>query len=241
LLQPISTGQAAEEFVVGDEVASACGQVHLVAFRTTEAAQNANLNATSNGAPTGDADLADRVMQVYDLATGTLVNTGQAVLPCTFDACDPRAPYKVSGSVVKFLTREIDQGGLDLDGNGSNNGLVLQSFDFCSGRTITIGPVDPDGGGQNPLDEDAAFTVDAGRCGLPSPTSCSNDAACGDAGAFCDVDACNTSTGKCVFRTAVTCTTDSQCRRCVLRQPSACSTTSECPGTSTCVASRVTA
>jgi hypothetical protein len=131
LLQAVNTGQAAEDFVVGAAAVATCGNVHLVAFHTSEAAQGVNLNSVSNGDPTHDDDLDDNVLQLYDLTTGTLVATGQAVLPCLLDACDPRQPYKVSGSVVKFLTLEVDQGrecpmcanGRDLDGHWAQSML----------------------------------------------------------------------------------------------------------------------
>ena len=111
------------------------------------------------------------MLQVYDAVSGVLVNTGQAAIPCTFDACDPREPYRITGSIVKFLTLEADQNGLDLDDNGSTNGLVLQSFDFCAARSTAIGAVKPTAPGQNPLHEDKAFTANADRCRLAAPTS----------------------------------------------------------------------
>ena len=86
--------------------------MQLIAFRTLESAQgNHNLNGTSNGASTGDTDSTDGVLQVYDVVSHTLRNTGQAVTPCAIEACDPRLPYRVLGSKVKFLTFEPDQGG----------------------------------------------------------------------------------------------------------------------------------
>ena len=82
---------AAEEFVVGAPASSTCGAVQLVAFRTAEAAQGENLNASSNDSPTGDTDRTDFVLQVFDAVSKRLVNTGQAVTPCgsrpTIRAC----------------------------------------------------------------------------------------------------------------------------------------------------------
>src|SRR5262249_17354564 len=56
----INVGQAAEEFVLG---------ATLLAFRTAEAAQrNADLN--------GDGDATDDILQVYDIVSRQLINTG---------------------------------------------------------------------------------------------------------------------------------------------------------------------
>ena len=105
-------GQAAGEFVLGDQ--------GLVAFRTSEAAQGkADLN--------GDGDATDDVLQVFDPATGMLLNTHQAVTPCRLEACDPRTPYRVLNNTVTFLTLEADQGE-DLNGDGDTDDLVLQTF-----------------------------------------------------------------------------------------------------------------
>jgi hypothetical protein len=102
---------AAEDFVLGQ---------NLLALRTSEAAEfGADLN--------GDGDTSDEVLQVFDVATGGLLNTGQAVSPCRFEACDPRAPYRVLGDTVRFLTFEDDQAE-DLNGDGDAGDLVLQSF-----------------------------------------------------------------------------------------------------------------
>ncbi len=104
-------GQAAEDLVVGE--------TGLVAFRTREAAQGQVLN--------GDGDMDDDVLQIYDSASGQLLNTGQAVTPCRLEACDPRAPYRVLADTVRFLTLEADQGE-DLNGDGDARDLVLQTF-----------------------------------------------------------------------------------------------------------------
>ena len=107
----INTGQAAEEFVLGQ---------HVIAFRTSEAAQgNHDLN--------GDGDTTDFVMQVYDLIGRRVIDTGQAAIPCNLAACDPRLPYRVLDDAVKFLTLEEDQGE-DLNGDGDQGDLVLQTF-----------------------------------------------------------------------------------------------------------------
>jgi Tol biopolymer transport system component len=120
-------GVAAEDMVLGDATGTVCGTRQLLAIRTPEAAQGA---ADANG----DGDALDDVLTVYDAETDTLIDVGQAITPCRLEACDPRTPYRVNGGEVRFLTFEMDQDE-DLDGNGSIGGLVLQSFDVCTGVT----------------------------------------------------------------------------------------------------------
>ncbi len=227
--------QAAEDVIVGAQAFSACGDVQLVAFRTSEASQgNTNLNATSNNLPTGDADTSDDVLQVYDVVSGTLVNTGQAITPCALDACDPRQPYTVSGSVVKFLTFEAEQGGQDLNNNGNATELILQTFDFCTGRSTVVGAVAEESG-QDPVnvtDESQVFFSPGGRCDLGITCDPMNDL-CGD-GAVCEDDTCDTDTSICAKHTGIACATDSDCQRCTLRQPASCLNDDDCPGAATC-------
>ncbi|MCC6763867.1 MAG: hypothetical protein IT293_04310 [Deltaproteobacteria bacterium] len=234
--------QAAEDFVVGEQAPSTCGTVHLVAFRTREASQgDTSLNAISNGVSTGDTDTADDVLQVYDAVSGTLVNTGQAVTPCALAACDPRQPYQVSGSTVKFLTFEPNQGdtlrgGLDLNHDGNNTELILQSFDFCTGRVTVLGAVAAQGA-QNPLDvsdDSHAFFSPAGRCDLGLTCDPSNDLC--EAGAVCEDDTCVLETERCAKHISLPCESDTDCRRCTLRQPASCLTDADCPVDSTCKA-----
>ena len=80
--------------------------------------RSAPIEAAQGAGPlNGDGDTTDGVLQVYDIATKTLTNVGQAVTPCRLEICDPTAPYKVEGASVKFLTLESEQN-QDLDGNG---------------------------------------------------------------------------------------------------------------------------
>ncbi|HUM00078.1 MAG TPA: thrombospondin type 3 repeat-containing protein [Mycobacterium sp.] len=114
--------QAAADLVVGAQ--------QLVAFRTPEASQGVtDLN--------GDGDKTDNVLQVFDAATGGILNSEQAVTPCRLEACDPRVPYRVLNDTVRFLTLECDQhgsvisagcptGGTDLNGDGDADDLVVQ-------------------------------------------------------------------------------------------------------------------
>ena len=75
------------------------------------------------------------MLQIYNTASGLVINTGQAVIPCRFEACDPSLPYHVLDDTVKFLTLEADQGGADLDGDGDGNDLVLQTFNVALAAT----------------------------------------------------------------------------------------------------------
>ena len=238
----VNVRQAAEELVLGDASASACGNVQLIAFRTSETAQGGqNLNGTSNGMATGDADSVDDVLQVYDVVSHTLRNTGQAVIPCFLEACDPREPYRVIGSKVKFLTFEPQQGGLDLSGEGSTSDIVLQVYDFCNDRNTVIGRVSVDSG-QAPFAQpksSGVFLSPAGRCDPDVACDPGNDL-CGD-GAFCEDDSCNSLTGTCNRHTSIVCADNTVCQRCILRQPGSCLQDSDCPGGSTCEDSLIVA
>lgn len=175
--------QAAEEVVVGT-TAEACAASPLVAFRTNEAAQKAtDLN--------GDGDLLDDVLQVWSKDTG-LINTGQSVTPCRLEACDPRQPYRILGSTVKFLTFEADQGS-DLNGDGDQTDLILQQLEACTQTLSVIGAVDEGSGAAsdplNPQPDQPVVITRAGRCYqgmtlLLVPASCISDDNC-PAGATC--------------------------------------------------------
>ena len=119
----------AEDFVLGGEPGR-----ELVAFRTREATAGRDLN--------GDGDTQDDVLQVYDRATNTLLNLGETVRPCRFEACDPRVPYRVGRNTVTFLSFECDDGhgglvdagcpapgGTDRNGDGDASDLVVETVD----------------------------------------------------------------------------------------------------------------
>ncbi|MGH7896168.1 MAG: hypothetical protein ACREQL_15975, partial [Candidatus Binatia bacterium] len=113
-----NTGQAVEEFVAKDD---------LVAFRTSEAAQNKGLN--------GDQDQSDFVMQVYDLAAPTnsaLINTSVAARLCHITGCDPNLPYKIKDGTISFLVSETAQN-QDLNGHDGIGQEVMMVFDVHSG------------------------------------------------------------------------------------------------------------
>jgi Tol biopolymer transport system component len=174
----VNTGEETDDFVLGP---------NLVAFRVNEQRQGQVLN--------GDGDTADDVMFVYDLRTHRLINTGQAATPCRFSACDPRSPYRVYDDTVKFLTLESDQNE-DLDQNGNQTDLVLQSFDVRAAeqpaaalRRGFVRLAATAGGG-------TVTTVGAVSAGICSDSghACATEADCGSAAACyvppgaCDID-----------------------------------------------------
>lgn len=97
----------------------------VVAFTTPEAAQrNVSLN--------GDADAADRVLQIYDAAAGGPVrNTTQAAEEFVLGA----------SGLVAFRTREASQGngGTDLNDDADTADDVLQVFESGLGDTLSSG------------------------------------------------------------------------------------------------------
>ena len=138
--------------------------------------------------------------------------------PCTAEVCDPRAPYKVIGHTVKFLTSECAQrgtvdvdhcgltGGTDLNGDFPPDAKdeILQVFDLSFARTTTVGATgsfthDPFQGG--PDDEGdgsgGAFFVASGRCIENFGGSCTSNAGC-SAGSFCDEGTCKRDHRTCV-------------------------------------------
>ncbi len=204
-------GQAVEELVLGNATGTICGPRHLVAMRSNEAAQGA-------GPLNGDGDTLDDVLVVYDFVTNVTYELGYAVTPCHLEVCDPHKPYNVNGGEVRFLTYEPDQN-QDLDGNGTIGGIVLQSFDVCTGIVRVIGAVAPDSKSDplRPVDESQVFSVAAGRCAGNPPVTCSQEADCG-AGSFCNIV-----TGYCTLTT-----------------PPTCRATADCPADALCVPQRVT-
>jgi Tol biopolymer transport system component len=204
---------AGEELVLGEPTGTACGTRHLLAFRSSEAAQGA-------GPLNGDGDTSDGVLHVYDIETDTLVNVGQAVTPCRLEICDPATPYRVEGASVKFITLESEQN-QDLDGNGVIGGLVLQSFDSCTETITVIGPVEPETR-SDPLDvveESAVFLATGGRCSVVPAIACDPAA-----------DLCATGT-YCSPATLV----------CTANQPGACRDNDDCPDGTMCEAQGVVA
>lgn len=109
------SGQAAEAIAISGAV---------VAMLTPESAQG-------DGPLNGDGDSDDRILQLFDAATGTLVPTGQA------------AEDSVIGTnLIAFHTLESAQG-TDLNADGDLSDSVLQVFDFATpGCLVATPPAD---------------------------------------------------------------------------------------------------
>lgn len=225
----------ATDFVVGERTTSAVCDVQLVAFRANEAAQG-------DGSLNGDADTDDEVLHVYDAVSGKTLNVGSAATACTFAACDPRVPYRITGTKVTFLTREQDQNGLDLNGDGDADDTVIRVYDYCGEVVTTLGPV------RNETEVDPTVPVDENDCGVVvAPVgrcdvgvTCTGTADC-PSGSYCDTDSCNVGLGTCARQTELACGTDADCQRCIMRVPAACVTDDDCPFDGTCEPHLVTA
>ncbi|RMF21216.1 MAG: hypothetical protein D6760_09955 [Deltaproteobacteria bacterium] len=128
-MQPLRAGsaQAADSVDVEGSV---------VAVLTPEAAQG---QENLNGASSPDTDASDRVLQVFEAATGTLTNVGQAaeefVLGHETTSCDGSGTMQL----VAFRTSEAAQGGQDLNGDGDATDDVLQVYDAKSGTLLSSG------------------------------------------------------------------------------------------------------
>lgn len=130
--------QPALDFVLGDE---------LAAFRTNEASVGEKLNH--------DDDFVDTVMRIYDLTDRTkpkLVETHSTAIPCRLLECDPRVPYRVSGTTVRFLTLEAldydggdgcpgNPNGRDINHDGDCTDLMMQLFDLKAEGVRPLSPV----------------------------------------------------------------------------------------------------
>ena len=140
---------------------ASCERDVVVAFRGSEAAicnappSECNVEGVPPGCANvaecdrnGDGDCCDDALFAFDLLQGRVVASGQAITPCELQACDPRLPYRVftSSATVRFLTREADQGGQDLDADGSADDLVVQVWNVRGGGVVPVASVvdDPD-------------------------------------------------------------------------------------------------
>jgi hypothetical protein len=227
--------EPAEDFVLGEH--------GLVAFRTHEASlcgvplDQSTCVALPGGCTLArcdlndDGDCCDDVLRVFDPATGSLLDTQEAVTPCRLEACDPRVPYRVLDNTVTFLTFEADQGcpvgsdgcirgadgrgHSDLNGNGSANDLVLQTFNVrmrpqssiatraiastaVSARTtLADGVVHPG----------RITTLAAASAGVCTNTgnACASDADCGCSGVGCTSGTCFVPPGGCILNTRRAC------------------------------------
>jgi len=175
---------AAEDFVLGGTPGA-----ELVAFRTSESAEGCDLNC--------DGDMGADVLQIYDVAARRLINTRQAVTPCRAAACDPRLPYHVGRDSVSFLTFEGDQGGIDLNHNGSID-LVRQTVPLRSARAQALASgCCPTG---SPVDESAGLATAAEGVCSSTGEICSGAAICDGGQGRCFVPP-----GRCIRDTGTTC------------------------------------
>lgn len=76
----------------------------------------------------GDGDAADLIALAYDPVSDRLVDTGLA----------SSLPLMRSGRWLGLSVLERDQGGMDLDGDGSSDGFVLHAFDLQTGRARNL-------------------------------------------------------------------------------------------------------
>jgi len=217
----------AEDFVIGDEV---------LAFRARELSLCED-SVTSCTSPCAvercdlnrDGDCCDDVMLGYDFGERRLVSSERTAVPCPFEACDPRTPYKVLGSTVRFIEFE---GGDDLNGNDIEGEFLVQLFNVRSGTTTTVAVATPDpkesglpeeqfdgtdpfadpspappSSPEAPLAEGTSTVLrTSGRCVEAGGKACDDASACG-AGEFCDA-----ATGTCALDHG-TCASEADCPR----------------------------
>jgi len=126
-----------------------------------------------------DGDTLDDVLQVYDAASGQLLNTKQAVTPCRLEACDPRLPYRVFKDTVKFLTLESEQG-RDLDGDGCIGKFVRDPVPHCVGDTLVLQIINVRQACHTGDSAGACHTLAAAPAGIctNSGAACVGDASC---------------------------------------------------------------
>jgi cysteine-rich repeat protein len=218
----------AEEFVVGDEV---------LAFRSREMAlcnesfTSCSLNACDSAICdlNQDGDCCDDVLLGYDFELKRLVSSKSSVVPCPFEACDPRTPYKVTGTTVRFI--ENEGGEIDLNGNGVPGEFLVQLFNVRSGTIDTIAAVAPDPPSTGLLEEEFDG---ADPFGDPSPAPGSTPGEPPAEG----TSSVLRSSGRCVETFAQACQESSQCgagefcdgeTQTCARDHGACSAAAECP------------
>lgn len=180
----------------------------IVALRVREA--EAGGPSANDDTPTfGDVDTADDVLKTYDLsgsgcrtpqATAACIGTSKrAVQPCRFEACDPLLPYRVVGDTVRFLTRELEQGNHDLNGDGDANDVVISTFDVVRNAVTVVATPDPETD-TDPLavppaskgDDPSVVYSSTGRCiELGGACPCTGE------GFFCESGECRREQGVC--------------------------------------------
>ena len=226
----------AEDFVIGDEV---------LAFRVREIALcdvSGLLSCSNPVCPVaqcdlnGDGDCCDDVLLAYDFEERRLMNSESTVIPCPFEACDPRTPYKVLGTTVRFIEPE---GPHDLNGNGVTGELLVKLFNVRAGTTAPIAVATPDakttglpeeqfggtdpfadptpapsaGPGAPPAQGTSTVLRSRGRCVETRTTSCSDSSQCG-ADEFCDASTltCAIDHGTCASAADCPAGSNAQCR-----------------------------
>lgn len=163
---------AAEDFVIGSEEATCPGTDRLV----RPLAFSQPFDADEDGAEDEyEMHVFNAALQGGAFESSEAIASGMTVHPCDQWACDPRRPFHVEGSELRFLTDEAEQGA-DLDGDGLADDIVLQIFDLCSGLTRTVGAIDADVlTRQNPLRPRPSIAAGqvlvqtSGRCLRPAP------------------------------------------------------------------------
>lgn len=179
---------------------------------------------TGVGAPPFDAGF---VMQAYDIGrpeclteahpADCLRNSHQSMRTCNIEACDPRFPYRVTGTSVRFLTLECDQRGsilgscetlgTDLTGDLDPDDLVLQVLDVRTGSVRPVTEVSPNAT-EDPLQGgetggDVGVVVESvGQCRESLDALCSESMPCAEGGVCLE--------GSC-YRNHRTCVTSADC------------------------------
>jgi hypothetical protein len=98
-----------------------------VALAVSEAAQGGqDMN--------GDGDALDRVLHLYDAASGETVNLGLGVSGLGVDS-----RLELQGDLVAFAVDEGTQGDWDLNDDGDTDDDVLHVHDVASGETVNLG------------------------------------------------------------------------------------------------------
>jgi len=91
-----------------------------LAFLADESRQGVSLN--------GDPDQADKVLQVYNMATGVLTNVGVATYS-----------FQLKGNQVALLVPEADEYSTDLNGDGDAQDRVAYVYDLTTGTLFNLG------------------------------------------------------------------------------------------------------
>jgi hypothetical protein len=91
-----------------------------LAFLADESKQGVSYN--------GDPDQADKVLQVYNMATGILTNVGVA----TYN-------FQLKGNQIALLVPEADEFATDLNGDGDAQDRVAYVYDLTTGTLFNLG------------------------------------------------------------------------------------------------------